>query len=246
MLRESTIHSYEERAFNAWPALQTVSAGGWLLRFAQGHTRRANSVNAAAAAPALDGIVDFATGLYGRQGLPLVFRVTPLVPDAFDAELERQDFALHNPSLVMTCRLDPSLTGDPAVSLNHGPDAEWLHGVAQAGQLSASSRDVQHAMLASLRVPAAFATLVEDGMPLAYGMAVYERGAVGLFSIVTLPHARRRGASRRLCRSLLAWGRQNGAHAAYLQVEAANHAALALYQQMGFTLHYRYHYRVRA
>jgi len=130
--------------------------------------------------------------------------------------------------------------------LNHGPDAEWLHGVAQAGQLSASSSDVQHAMLASLRVPAAFATLVEDGMPLAYGMAVYERGAVGLFSIVTLPHARRRGASRRLCRSLLAWGRQNGAHAAYLQVEAANHAALALYQQMGFTLHYRYHYRVRA
>jgi ribosomal protein S18 acetylase RimI-like enzyme len=246
MLSESTIQSYEERGFNAWPALQTVNAGGWLLRFAQGHTRRANSVNAAAAAPMLDGIVDFAAGLYRQHGLPLVFRVTPLVPDAFDTELERQDFRLVDPVWIMTRDLDLPLAYDQAVILSDRPDSEWLEGVAQAGGLNSAADQAQRAILAAQRVPTVFAALLEDGMPLAYGMAVYERGAVGLFAIVTLPHARRRGASRRLCRSLLAWGLQRGAQAAYLQVEVSNHAALALYQQMGFTPHYRYHYRMRA
>jgi len=222
MLTDATIREYEERGFNAWPALHNVICGGWLLRFAQGHTRRANSVNALSASVALDGIVDFAETLYRQHEVPLVFRVTPLVRD-----------------------LDAPLASDPAVSLSDHATADWLRGVDDAGGLSESARQVHRAMLAAQQVPAAFATLSEDGVPLAYGMAAYERGAVGLFEIQTLPHARRRGASRRLCGALLAWGQQRGARAAYLQVSANNHAALALYASLGFSLAYRYHYRAR-
>jgi len=49
---------------------------------------------------------------------------------------------------------------------------------------------------------------VEDGSPIAYGLAVVERGMVGLFDIVTVSEARRRGAGRLLVKSLLAWGRR--------------------------------------
>ena len=40
-----TIQRIEELSINAWPALQTMLYAGWVLRFAAGYTRRANSIN---------------------------------------------------------------------------------------------------------------------------------------------------------------------------------------------------------
>ena len=46
--------------------------------------------------------------------------------------------------------------------------------------------------------------------------------------------------------ALARWGSAVGADRAYLQVEADNHAALALYAGAGFRLNHRYRYRVAA
>ena len=54
---------------------------------------------------------------------------------------------------------------------------------------------------------------------------------------------RRQGHARRLVQSALKWARQRGARFAWLQVEADNVEALALYRALGFDEIYRYHYR---
>ena len=39
------IRYLEELALNAWTSIQTVVYDGWLIRFSNGYTKRANSVN---------------------------------------------------------------------------------------------------------------------------------------------------------------------------------------------------------
>ena len=40
------VRELEQRAFRAWPALETHSAYGWVQRISGGYTKRANSINA--------------------------------------------------------------------------------------------------------------------------------------------------------------------------------------------------------
>jgi ribosomal protein S18 acetylase RimI-like enzyme len=93
-------------------------------------------------------------------------------------------------------------------------------------------------------MPAAFATLRADGRAIGFGLAVCERGAVGLFDIVIAPSERCRGRGRALTSALLRWGRRTGAQTAYLQVREQNEVARKLYAGLGFQEAYRYHYRV--
>jgi len=74
---------------------------------------------------------------------------------------------------------------------------------------------------------------------------VLEAPWVGLYDIVTRPDARRRGHAGRVVNSLMAWGRDNGAASAYLQVMIDNAPALALYAKLGFREAYQYAYRSR-
>jgi RimJ/RimL family protein N-acetyltransferase len=65
---------------------------------------------------------------------------------------------------------------------------------------------------------------------------------VGLSAVHVVEDARRRGLARELCGALLAWGGDQGATRAYVQVLADNAAATRLYESMGFTVHHRSRY----
>src|SRR5437660_1357047 len=93
------------------------------------------------------------------------------------------------------------------------------------------------------RANSVMATELGGAVPLKERLAAAERGWLGLFCVATLDPFRRQGAAMALKRALLEWGRREGAESAYLQVEAANAAALALYARLGFHTLYSYHYR---
>ncbi|CAH1660968.1 GCN5-related N-acetyltransferase [Hyphomicrobiales bacterium] len=245
------IEALEQRAFNAWPARQSVMSGGWLFRLADGYTKRANSANALVSGAAFDGVMAEAEAVYRRHGLPAVFRLSPLAPPEADRQLEAAGYLHFDPSLVLHMPLDAATANAAGFSTHDGPPqidgrptAAWLAGFAAANGVSASRRRSHDAIIESIAMPAAFATLRDRGEPVGFGLAVYERAAVGLFDIVIAPEHRGRGYGRALVAALMAWGRKAGADRAYLQVRAENDGARRLYDRIGFREAYRYHYRM--
>src|SRR5215510_11714647 len=97
----------EEIAMNAWPALQQVLYDGWVLRFANGYTKRANSVNPLyVSCGAIAEKIAFCERCYANHGVPAIFRLTScLAPLELDVALEQRGYQLLDPSLVLTMDL---------------------------------------------------------------------------------------------------------------------------------------------
>lgn len=245
------VRTLEERGFNAWPAHQTVFHQGWVFRLSGGYTKRANSVNALAPGAPFDGVREAAAALYAQHGLPAVFRLSPLAPPEADLELAQAGYQHFEPSLVLHRPLAPGSVARPDAStvISTSPSAAWLDGFAAANGVAPHHRALHRRMLDAIAHPAAFALLHapghEKGQPVGFGLAVLERGAVGLYDLAVAPAHRGCGRGRALVQALLHWGAEAGATSAYLQVRAQNAPALGLYEGLGFKTAYAYHYRVR-
>lgn len=240
-----TIRALEERAFNAWPARQSVLHGGWVFRLSGGFTKRANSVNALESNASFRGVRAAAEVLYTRHALPPVFRISPLAhPDA-DQELAEAGYTHFDPSLVMATTGLDAAQAHARVQIDSAPTAAWLDGFAAANGVQVKNHPIHHAMVHAITLPCAFATLYDGaGQTIGFGLAVLERGAIGLYDIVVDPELRGQGHGRALVCALLHWGREAGAVSAYLQVRAVNGVARRLYAGLGFVEVYGYHYRI--
>jgi len=108
----------EEACLNAWPALREVLLDGWLLRFSEGLTRRANSANALA--PVGSPALTKCQCLYRRLGLPTIFRVLSFADPAIDQQLAKADYTSEGASCVLYV-WDPN-PGSPAQGAQ-----SWLH-----------------------------------------------------------------------------------------------------------------------
>lgn len=240
-----SIQTIEEKAFRAWPALETRHAHGWVQRFAGGYTKRANSINALA--PDFKFTPDVKDALevpYRERGLPPVWRLTPLAPPDTDRVLAAAGYRRIDESFIQVAPIDGRFAADPEVRIAATPSPAWLAGFAEQSPVAPAHREAMTRMLQAIVAPVAFLS-VEDGEgPMAFALGVADGEHVGVFDVLVAPRARRRGLARRLTTSIGAWGRTHGARLAYLQVVATNAAALPLYAGLGFQTVYSYAYRV--
>jgi len=244
-----SIRSLEEISFNAWPALNTISYDGWLLRMADGNTRRANSVNPIyPSSLPLEEKVSHCEAFYAAQGLATVFKITPAVqPADLDQMLERLSYrreAVTSVQLLDIADLHPAVQS-ASVSIWDTPNDEWLASFCAFNGVSIERRRIMEQMLAKIVPSTAYARIKHGEETVAVGLAVREREHIGLFDIVTAPQWRGQGFGTQLIRSLLQWGYEDGAQQAYLQVMTDNAAAIALYAKLGFSETYQYWYRVK-
>jgi ribosomal protein S18 acetylase RimI-like enzyme len=240
------VQAIEEHSLNAWPAFQTLLVDGWVLRFADGYSRRANSVT-----PLYPSRGDSAEKiracerLYADKGLPAIFKLATEGAGTLDALLAQRGYPSEARTSVQVLRLSEWPVDEvPEVKSSSLAAPEWvaLHGVSGASP----ERQAIHArILAQIVLPRNFAAIEQAGRIIACGLGVAHAGLLGIFDLVVDPAHRRQGYAERLMAGLLAWGRQAGAHTAYLQVMLDNQPALRLYAKLGFREAYQYWYRVK-
>lgn len=239
MLDIASIQACEERLVNCWPALDTLVMDGWVLRFANGYSGRANSASALRPGAALDdGLLALIVDLFTARELAPAVRVTPLAAGDVAPRLAAAGWQVVTRSIGMIGV--PRAGSDAAVTFEARPSAAWMAGVT-AWQ-DARKKNVAHleAIVGRIMLPAVFATLTLDGQPVAYGMSVLDRGMAELGLIVVGPGARGKGLGRRLVTALAAWAKGRGARRIFLQVEASNTVARNLYRSIGLSDLYPY------
>ncbi|MFC9896871.1 GNAT family N-acetyltransferase [Nocardia sp. NPDC127579] len=249
-IRTAEIRSLETAAADAWPGVEQDWIDGWLLRAGHGYTTRANSAvplgrsgePAQLSVEPLRRIAEW----YAERGLPFQL----LLPDRL-APVPR-GWRTWNETLVLGIDIENFVLpqGPPMVRTAPEPDQAWLQLHRYQGE--------NPALVALPRRPVTeVVTAVHDGTvgfaalgvpePIAIGRAAVTtapdlRRWVGLSCIAVQAAHRRHGLGALVCAELIRWGHARGATHAYVQVQADNAAALALYRELGFLDHHAYRY----
>jgi GNAT superfamily N-acetyltransferase len=227
----------ESAVYRSWRARECVEYDGWQLRFADGFSRRGNSVYPAAESTlAHTEKLEWCRRWYAKRGLDLVVRQTVASEPGLDDILATEGFTLEGRTDVMVIDLEATST-ETAVSAE--PSPQWWRTISDLWGFDLDRPDGWRAIINRIDLPSAF-VCIEDA---AAGLAIRDGNWLGLFEIVVAPEFRRTGLGTSLTRSLMAWGADGGAERAYLQVVADNHEAIALYKSLGFERAYTYWYR---
>lgn len=242
----ATVRRLEAAGFRAWPASAVAYDGAWLIRLTPDLPHdRLNSVNPLDPGDAggIQERVARAADRFEASGRAVTFRMSPLAGPQLAAYLDRNGWTRFSESIVM--RLP--LREEPAHAVMHQipmRDPErFMRSAARVKPELAGLRAGLVRLIKAIEPEAGLFTIEAGSEPVASGICVHDGDLAGLFEIATLERARRQGHGRRLVLSALQWARLRGAREAWLQVEADNEAALALYAGLGFEEVYRYHYR---
>lgn len=237
----------EEAALNAWPALQQMLFDGWILRFADGYSKRANSITPLF--PSQQNVLDkiaVCERLYAAHGLPAVFRLLPFAsPQELDRVLAQRGYRVIDQTYVMHC--DTQALGrlaTPTLALEQVALSDWMHLLSLLHPTSVTQQQTHARILGLIPATPMYAVLRDAGHVVACGVGVLENDLLGLFDLITESQQRNKGYGTQLVTGMLHWGREHGATHAYLQVLQRNAPAHHLYTKLGFRNAYPYWYRV--
>ncbi|MER6625915.1 GNAT family N-acetyltransferase [Streptomyces sp. NPDC000931] len=256
--------SYEELArvsARAWRPVESERLGEWELRAAAeevprearpwgavagrrvGFTRRANSVLPLGdPGVPLDDALTAVRRWYAARGLPAYVQTATGAEGAQEllcAELERRGWVREVTAELWTGPLAPvaDLGGEPSgVVLSREADEAWLARYRRKGVGEVALRVLGSG-------PSVwFATVPGDDAPAAIGRCVVDGRWAGFAAVEVDPAQRRRGLATAVMAALARRALDEGASAAWLQVEDDNAGARALYDRMGFAAHHAYHH----
>ncbi len=233
-------------AARGWPPVISEPLGEWTLRASGGFTRRANSVLALGdPGTGLDEALHRVTDWYAARRLPAYIQVSTGAEgtqELLAAELETRGWTREVSAQIRIAALAPigDLDADAsAVTLSRRLDDAWMARYQRSAEPSPEARTV---LSGGPSVWFAAIPAEGGGAPAAIGRCVVDGRWAGFAAVEVAPERRRQGLAKAVMTALARKALDEGASAAYLQVETDNGGAHALYEGMGFTVHHIYHH----
>ena len=230
---------------------------GWLLGFDVGTITRAKSA-APLHHPAPDAVMDAEQSAHCIQAIEHQYSLRSLgagagsqamfrLPDLpcfalFREQLARRGYTAIKPTWVQVAPVHNllDLTQTPAAEVDAVPDGAWsqlflgegfdpVDGACRIRNLTRSGANV-------------YASLREGGQTWAGGAASFSHGWASVHGMRTHARYRGQGLAGRVLKALAQAAQQRGLQQVFLQVEANNPAAQALYRRAGFSTAWTYRY----
>lgn len=247
--RRGPAASYEELvrvAARAWQPVESERLGDWELRAASGFTRRANSVLPLGdPGVPLDEALTSVRDWYAARDLPAYVQTATGAEgtqEVLCAELEARGWAREVSAGLWIGALAPLADREVAeasgVVLARTADEAWLGRYQRKGL----SEVALHVLGSGPSVWFATVPGAEGEPPAAIGRCVVDGRWAGFAAVEVDPAQRRRGLATAVMAALARRALDEGASAAWLQVEADNAGARALYTGMSFAPHHAYHH----
>jgi hypothetical protein len=146
----------EERSLTAWPALRQVYYDGWVLRFANGYSRRNNSVNPffGSSFPVPEKVA-YCETVCSAWNIPLTFRVTPFTqPYDLDEWLAGAGYSRVSPTSVQVAELvadtETVLPATVKVHCWSVPGDDWLRAYTGMNQVPVTKHAALRDILAHI------------------------------------------------------------------------------------------------
>lgn len=238
------VEAIERATFAAVPPRRLEQWQDWLLGLDEGTVGRCHSAVPLRHAPPPADALEQLEQRYRAAGLPLVLRLPETGSfTAMQRQLRERGFQRTKPTLVQVGAV-ATLTAagrnahDILITTSPGPDWEDVFLGEGFDPVDGASR------LAILRrgTDSAYASLRVDGRTVAVGSACFSHGWCGIHGMRALPAYRGRGLASAVLGALAQAAHARGVRHCFLQVDAGNAPACALYARHGFTTAWRYAY----
>ena len=239
--------TFEELTINAWPSIQTMVFDGWIIRMANGYTKRANSIIPLYSFDNdIYGKIEHCENIFRKNNLPVIFKIIGCNEHhEIDQILDKLDYKNIDLTSVQICnKINQSHNKFNGIYVNSGFSTDWLNCFYECnGIIDVNIIKTIEIMLENIKLDLITVYKKENGKFMGCGYGVIEKGFIGLFDIIVKNEFRGNGYGKEIVETILSKSNEQGIGKAYLSVVDNNFIAKNLYKKLGFNEIYKYWYR---
>jgi ribosomal protein S18 acetylase RimI-like enzyme len=235
-----------ERAIVSGVAPRALEAlPGWLLPIDPGSVGRARSAVPLRHVGIDAALVPEIIARYLAHGRQPRFRLADVAGlSALHTALAAQGYAPMRPTRLQLTAADTlAATGDAHdIAIDAAPDAAWIEAFLGDEAPAPQAAIPERVAMLMRRPSTCFASLRAQSEVVAVGAASFAHGLACVHGMRTRPEQRAQGYGARVLGALARAASTRGVEQLFLQVEADNQPALALYRRAGFATLWQYRY----